>query len=192
MGRFGIIWSRLFGRHLFFTNTISSGGLLGLGDMLQQGIELKRDVHATGKFDWRRTGRLFLVGLSQGPPHHYFYTWLDKVLPRKTAKTVVKKILIDQIVAAPFFAITFFVGAGLLEGKSLRESYDEFKQKFPAVYLFDWCIWPPTQAINFYYVPTQYRVLYVNMITIIWDIFLSYMKHYDQPKKIDSIPQKEL
>ncbi len=45
---------------------------------------------------------------------------------------------------------------------------------------FDWCIWPPTQYVNFVYVPTKYRVLYVNGITVIWDVFLSYMKHYDE------------
>ena len=30
---------------------------------------------------------------------------------------------------------------------------------------------------NSRYVPEQYRVLYVNGITVIWDIFLSYIKH---------------
>ena len=60
-----------------------------------------------------------LLGLSQGPPHHYWYLYLDKILPGKGALTVGKKILADQIFAAPFFAITFIFGAGLLEGKSL-------------------------------------------------------------------------
>ncbi|XP_047735519.1 mpv17-like protein 2 isoform X3 [Hyalella azteca] len=104
----------------------------------------------------------------------------QQLLPQKTAKTVFKKILMDQFIAAPFFAVTFFLMAGLLEGKDLPSAWQEFKTKFPAVYMFDWIIWPPSQAINFLYVPTQYRVLYVNAVTVLWDVFLSHMKHYDQ------------
>ena len=72
-----------------------------------------------GGYDLKRCLRMGLVGLSQGPPHHYWYLYLDKILPGKGALTVGKKILADQIFAAPFFAITFIFGAGLLEGKSL-------------------------------------------------------------------------
>ena len=50
---------------------------------------------------------------------------------------------------------------------------------------FDWCIWPPTQYVNFVYVPAKYRVSYVNAITVVWDIFLSYMKHFDELGKED-------
>lgn len=74
------IWSRLFGRYLWVTNTLSCGGLLALGDGIQQRIEHIRGISSTPDYDWRRTGRLFLVGLSLGPPHHIFYLWLDKVL----------------------------------------------------------------------------------------------------------------
>jgi len=114
---------------------------------------------------------------SQGPPHHYWYLYLDKLLPGKSAGVVCKKILADQIFAAPFFAITFIYGASLLEGKTLGSCWSEFKTKFPTIYLFDWFIWPPTQAINFALVPAQYRVLYVNGVTVLWDVFLSYIKH---------------
>ncbi|KAK3868095.1 hypothetical protein Pcinc_026486 [Petrolisthes cinctipes] len=172
------MWSQLFGKYLWLTNTVSSGSLLALGDIIQQRIEYIRGVNTN--YNWRRTGRFFLVGLSQGPPHHVFYVWLDKVFPQKTAKVVFKKIMADQLLAAPFFAVTFFLGAGLLEGKTVAGALTEFKDKFPAVYAFDWCIWPPTQTINFYFVPIQYRVLYINFITVIWDVFLSYIKHKDQ------------
>ena len=130
----------------------------------------------------------------KGPPHHYWYLYLDKLLPGKSKAVVIKKILADQAVAAPFFAITFIYGAGLLEGNSLRECWAEFKYKFPTIYLFDWMIWPPTQGFNFLFVPSKYRycpmlyvrqkayirifrVLYVNGVTVVWDVFLSYIKH---------------
>jgi len=167
-------WKTSFGKNLLVTNIVSSGGLLMLGDLIQQRRE--RSGNHTS-YDAERCARMGLVGLSQGPPHHYWYLYLDKVLPGKGAVTVGKKILADQAFAAPFFAITFIFGAGLLEGKSLVSCWTEFKSKFPTIYLFDWAIWPPTQAINFALVPTQYRVLYVNGVTVVWDIFLSYIKH---------------
>ena len=33
------------------------------------------------------------------------------------------------------------------------------------------------QAFNFFLVPTNFRVLYVNAATFLWTVFLSYMKH---------------
>jgi len=136
---------------------------------------------------------MLLVGLAMGPVHHYWYVWLDRYLK---ANQVWRKILADQIIAAPFFAFSFFYGMGFLEGRSLAESSDEFKSKFLTVYAvcklyficrlilhktffqFDWLFWPPSQYVNFHYVPSKYRVLYVNGATVVWDVFLSYMKHY--------------
>ncbi|XP_045126424.1 mpv17-like protein 2 isoform X2 [Portunus trituberculatus] len=162
------LWSRLFGRYLWITNTVTSGGMLAIGDAIQQQLEHARGVGTKHNYDVERTGRLFLVG----------------VLPQKTGKVILKKIMADQFLAAPFFAVTFFLVAGLLEGHSFAESWKEFKKKFPAVYAFDWFLWPPSQAINFYLVPAPYRVLYINVVTVIWDVFLSYMKHKDQVGKI--------
>ena len=107
------------------------------------------------------------------------YTWLDRLLPGRSSAIVVKKVLADQIFAAPFFAITFIYGASLLEGRSLRQCWTEFVSKFPTIYLFDWLIWPPSQAVNFTLVPQPFRVLYVNCVTVVWDVFLSYIKHRD-------------
>lgn len=80
-------------------------------------------------------GRMFAVGISQGPPHHYWYLMLDRFLPKRDLRTVMLKILADQIFAAPFFAITFFFGMGVLEDKRMSECWNEFKKKFPTVYL---------------------------------------------------------
>ena len=127
---------------------------------------------------------MFLIGLAQGPAHHIWYSKLDKLLPKKTLKSVLVKILGDQVIAAPFFASTFISGMGILEDKKLSSCAGEFVKKFPTIYAFDWCIWPPTQYINFVLIPPAFRVLYVNTVTVGWDVFLSYIKHFvSQPQK---------
>ena len=56
------------------------------------------------------TGRITLMGFAMGPMNHVWYTMLDSLLPGKAAAVVVKKILMDQTIAAPFFAFTYFMG----------------------------------------------------------------------------------
>jgi len=167
------------GRYSWITNTITGGALFVIGDTIEQNIEIFRGKHIKNEFDWDRLRRIGTIGILEGPTHHYFYKYLDTLLPGKTPATVAKKIFFDQAIGSPFFAIQFFVGVSLLEGQSLRNSWREFFQKFPYVFLVDCCVWPPFQCINFFLIPSRYRVLYVNFVTVLWNVFLSYMKHYD-------------
>ena len=55
-------------------------------------------------------GRVAVMGLGMGPLNHFWYQFLDNVLPGRGPAIVVKKILADQIIAAPFFSLTYFMG----------------------------------------------------------------------------------
>lgn len=183
------LFNALYGpKYLFVTNTVSCGLMMAIGDVTVQRIE----HHLSGsrsskKNDWHRTGRLFVVGVLMGPFNHGWYTFLDKVLPAAKPLVVVKKILMDQIVAAPILAFGFFMGTNLLERIPFDKSWDEFKQKFWIVYKMDCMIWPAAQAINFFYLNPKFRVLYVSFVTIFWDSYLSFIKHkeVDGHKKED-------
>ncbi|KAK5645139.1 hypothetical protein RI129_006439 [Pyrocoelia pectoralis] len=168
-----------FGKHLLFTNTWTSGVLMVAGDLMEQEIEYQRKL-ISERYDWWRVGRMFITGLAFGPLHHYFYMWLDKALPQRTLKVISQKILWDQIVMSPLCIVVFIYGVAGLEGKTIKSSTNELKEKFVDIYAFDWCIWPPTQFINFYYLPVKYQVLYINGITMLYNVFLSYIKHRDE------------
>ncbi|XP_072775494.1 mpv17-like protein 2 isoform X2 [Taeniopygia guttata] len=129
-------WRSLFsGRLLLLTNTLSCGGLLAAGDSLQQ--RWHRHRHPESPVQPARTGRMFVVGCSLGPPMHFWYLWLDAAFPARGARclrTVLKKVLLDQLVASPSLGAWYFVAIGTLEGQTLQESWDELKEKFWELY----------------------------------------------------------
>lgn len=75
-----------------------------------------------------------VVGLGFGPLHHYFYSGLNSIWPLADVKSVVKKVMADQLVMSPACILFFFYSAGLLESKTITECGQELKEKFLYVY----------------------------------------------------------
>lgn len=77
---------------------------------------------------------MMIVGLGLGLPHHFWYGFLDRVIPGASLLSVGKKILLDQTAFSPFANVSFFMGSGLLEGNTTQQAWAEFKTKFLMVY----------------------------------------------------------
>jgi protein Mpv17 len=50
------------------------------------------------------------------------------------------------------------------------------------LYVAEWLLWPPAQFVNFYFLPTRYRVAYDNLISLIYDVYTSHVKHKPRTK----------
>ncbi|EDV39916.1 uncharacterized protein Dana_GF10258 [Drosophila ananassae] len=172
-----IAWSNMFGKYLLITNVFGSGLLMVVGDVIAQEYEYRRGLRQQDRFDTDRMYRMFVAGALQGPLHHYVYNWMDRVMPARTFKNIIKKILIDQLVMSPACILIFFYSVCYLERQTLEQTNQELIKKFPYVYLLDWMTWPAAQYLNFRYLDTKYRVTFVNVCTAVYNVLISYMKH---------------
>ncbi|CAI4232651.1 unnamed protein product [Auanema sp. JU1783] len=166
----------LLSRHLLVTNTATSCAQIGVADVLQQCIN--GDMKVNG-WDWRRTVRMSAVGLVVAPMLHGFYRVLDSRRFRGSYNIVVMKKLFWDTSFIPIFSCTFFVVAGLIEGNGYRRAFYEYHDKMWHIWKVDFAIWPPAQLLNFYFLPNSIRVIYVNVVSLIYNCMLSFIKHND-------------
>lgn len=162
-------------KYLVYTNVSISLGLSGVGDILEQHLEMMQGKQE--RWDRKRTQRMMVSGVTVGIMCHYYYLILDRRLVGRSAKVLAKKLLIDQFVCSPLCVAIFLSTVAYLEGSSFDDFWEEFKRKAWRLYAAEWVVWPPVQIINFYFLPTKYRILYDSTISLGYDIYTSYVKH---------------
>lgn len=140
-----------------------------LGDILAQCF-----IEKDSEFDVQRLLRLASFGLLiHGPTSHYFYGALDNVIKGTSALAVASKVGIDQVLWNPIFGCAFFSYIGMLEGAGIEGCKLKIKNDLMTAVTGSWKVWPIAHAINFRFIPTSQRLLYINSIQIFYNVFLS-------------------
>lgn len=169
-------------KFLLYTNVTISISLSALGDIMEQSYEVY--TGEMEKYDSRRTMHMAFSGAAVGVLCHHWYKVLDKFIIGKTFDMVVKKLLLDQLIFSPIMIVTFFGSIALFENDPYENFKQELREKFITLYRAEWMVWPPAQVINFYFLPTRYRVLYDNTISLGYDIYTSQVKYDKNLKRI--------
>ncbi len=78
----------------------------------------------------RRTGQMSIsFGMTSGFLCHFWYNYLDKILPGKSLKIVTRKILYDQILFSPVCILSCLVVASIIDQHSSERAYKEILSK---------------------------------------------------------------
>ena len=173
----------LFSRYLFITNTTVTVCLSSTGDILQQNYEIFKKRQKS--WDQGRTKHVALTGLMIGPTCHFWYHFLDRFLPGRTIQIVLKKVLIDQVVFSPINISMFLMTIGYLNGANSSVLIKDLREKGLDLLKAEWIVWPPAQLVNFLFLPTKYRVLYDNSVSLGFDCYYSSVAfRKDDPEEI--------
>merc|ERR1719356_153661 len=140
-----------------------------LGDLLAQIFITKG-----APFDMKRFISLSTFGfIYHGPSGHYFYNWLDSKIPGKEAPFIALKVAIDQIMWCPIFMTIFFTYLGLVNGDTFATIGSKVKNDLLTACQGSWKVWPLVHAVNFKFIKTKHRLVFINAVQIAFNIFLS-------------------
>ncbi|KAH9395867.1 hypothetical protein TYRP_020279 [Tyrophagus putrescentiae] len=166
-------------RVLPYTNTGTGMLFFGTGDLIVQSVVEGKRITERDQIDWKRVGVSIMAGTYMGFLGHHWYGFLDRRFPGVASGAIRRKLACEAAVGPPFAASMFLLVGGL-EGKSPATIWANTKENIGLLLLADWGFYIPLQYFNFHYLPPQYRVLYVALISLVYDSALVYLLHKDE------------
>uniref|UniRef100_A0A0R3RHA8 Mitochondrial inner membrane protein Mpv17 n=1 Tax=Elaeophora elaphi TaxID=1147741 RepID=A0A0R3RHA8_9BILA len=161
----------------FFNNCL--GALAAMADVLTQNFVEKR--WQNGNYNSARTIRFSSLILFWIAPITYRWFLLLEKLKGDASLLPLKRMILDQSLAAPLFTFSFIANLHILEGNSPKDALEKAKRDIIPV-------WPLVQLINFYLLPLRYRVIFVQFVGLFWNMYLSYATQIETKKTSD--PEK--
>ena len=170
----------------FFFNFLFLTFLQFLGDIGAQFYE-KRNKNE--KYSPLRTLKMSGFGvIFSGIILHRWYGFLDSIFKTKNIKTVLMKTAVNQFTVAPYMNISLFFYVNFLayyqEGfmKIIDETKKKIKKDLIPIFINSCKIWPTVNFINFYFIPLNYRILFINFIGACWSIYVTFISYKDIKK----------
>lgn len=197
-------YKRALQKYPMLMQSVQAGALMGGGDLIAQHfiekkrpdqLNLKRTLQFAGMGLFVVSTRTFIYCISvanpllfsQGPGLRYWYGFLERsITGRSTAIRTVKKVLVDQLCCSPVFLATFISVVGALQGQNVEGIQRKLKQEYMDVLVTNYYVWPVVQLANFSLVPLNYQVLFVQVVAIFWNTYLSWKTN----QFVESSPKK--
>lgn len=108
-----------------------------------------------------------------GPAATNWFKFLQtKIVLKNKNLEIVARVAADQTVFATTNLFIFLSSMAIMEGSSPS---DKLEKTYTTALQKNWMVWPFVQLINFRFIPLEHRVLLVNVISLGWNCYLSYI-----------------
>ena len=140
-------------------------------DILTQQLVEKRGFN----HDARRTLWMSIMETIIGPIQRTWFLTLERFIPASKVQFV-KKLIVDQTIYGPFIIFFFYTLSGTLAGKDFQEIKLLLRDRYVKT-ITAYKVWPFVQAVNFSLVPLQHRANFVHLVSLCWNMYLSWMSN---------------
>lgn len=108
---------------------------------------------------------------------------------RSKLLSISTRVLVNQIFFTPVFLAAFFTLQSVFASVgtvSTREMIDTLKRTIPTAYINSCKLWPAVTAVNFWFVPLEFRALFGGAVAVGWNGYLSFLSQ--QVNKQEDLP----
>lgn len=172
-------YSHWLNTYPLLTKAISSAAIVASGDVFAQLV-----VERSEEFSFRRLLTMGIMGgVIIGPVLHVWYNVLNKVFVAQTTMGAVTRMAADQAIFAPLFIPVIFGFMFGVEGR-WDQLPDHLRNHWWDTTLTNWTLWIPAQFITFRFVPASFQVIFVNIVALGWNTYISWKGHVDHEKHL--------
>ncbi len=145
-----------------------------LGDWLAQAVSNNSEA-PNDPFGWLAVDRVRLLrGLAIGAPlgvlAHFYYGLNDSLLGDWP---FLAKIAVDQTIYLFIYNTCYYLGTGVLGGKTPQAALDDYAAKWFPLLSTGWKLWPIVGIITYTVIPLRHRLLWVDAVEILYSALLS-------------------
>lgn len=132
-------------------------------------------------FDLERQARFVCYGFLASTVQFSWYSFLEDAVKGRGSmsmsdsghRSLIVRLLADQILYAPFSLLLFFAFMNVMEGNSTADLRKRLAKQFVPALKAQYLLWPVVQFVNFKFVPLMYQLPVVSTVSVGWNIYLS-------------------
>lgn len=163
------------------TQFISSLIIFFLGDVSAQLI-------GADEYDPQRSLRALIISAGCSIPTYKWIVLLGNHFNYSSkALTLATKMLVNQALFTPINCLWFFGMHSLLAGNALAEAWEHIQRTLPPSVINSCKLWPAVVAINYTFIRPEFRGIFVGVISVTWQTYLSYVNRKFESKDTPAV-----